>query len=326
MDVGEVLARPAGGGLQRERDPVDDRVTVRPRAHPVGAVVESRAGPAVGRALREFRIRGVKTNIAFLLNLLAHPTFASGGATTTFVDDTPELFQSRAPRDRATKTLAYLADVIVNGREDVKQRYDPARVLATPVPPPTAGVGRPPDGLRQQLLEIGPERLAQRIRDEKRLLITDTTLRDAHQSLLATRVRTYDMLAIADTIAHRLSNLFSVEMWGGATFDTSMRFIQEDPWDRLIELRRRIPNILFQMLLRASNAVGYTSYPDNVVRAFIKRSAADGIDVFRIFDSLNGTENMRAPIEACVASFRGDGASEQGAAGRAQLHRDCVRQ
>jgi pyruvate carboxylase len=253
------------------------------------------------RSLREFRIRGVKTNIAFLLNLLAHPTFASGGATTTFIDDTPELFQSRAPRDRATKVLAYLADVIVNGRADVKQRYDPARVLPTPVPPPTAGLGRPPDGLRQQLLEIGPERLAQRIRDEKRLMITDTTLRDAHQSLLATRVRTYDMLAIADTIAHRLSNLFSVEMWGGATFDTSMRFIQEDPWDRLIELRRRIPNILFQMLLRASNAVGYTSYPDNVVRAFIKRSAADGIDVFRIFDSLNATENMRVPIEAVRA-------------------------
>ena len=219
---------------------------------------------AVGRsdrALREFRIRGVKTNIAFLLNLLAHPTFASGDATTTFIDDTPELFQSRAPRDRATKILAYLGDVIVNGREDVKQRYDPARVLTTPVPPPVEGLSRPPDGLRQQLLEIGPERLAQRIRDEKRLLITDTTLRDAHQSLLATRVRTYDMLAIADTIAHRLSNLFSVEMWGGATFDTSMRFIQEDPWDRLIELRRRIPNILFQMLLRASNAVGYTIVP-----------------------------------------------------------------
>jgi pyruvate carboxylase len=255
---------------------------------------------AVGRSdrsLREFRIRGVKTNIAFLLNLLAHPTFASGDATTTFIDDTPELFQSRAPRDRATKVLSYLGDVIVNGREDVKQRYDPARVLTTPVAPLVEGPGRPPDGLRQQLLAIGPERLAQRIRDEKRLLITDTTLRDAHQSLLATRVRTYDMLAIADTIAHRLSNLFSVEMWGGATFDTSMRFIQEDPWDRLIELRRRIPNILFQMLLRASNAVGYTSYPDNVVRAFIKRSAADGIDVFRIFDSLNGTENMRVPIE-----------------------------
>ncbi len=203
----------------------------------------------------------MKTNIPFLLNLLAHPTFASGAATTTFIDDTPELFQSRAPRDRATKILAYLADVIVNGRADVKQRYDPARVLPTPVPPPAEGLSRPPDGLRQQLLEIGPERLAQRIRDERRLLITDTTLRDAHQSLLATRVRTYDMLAIANTIAYRLSNLFSVEMWGGATFDTSMRFIQEDPWDRLIELRRRIPNVLFQMLLRASNAVGYTHVP-----------------------------------------------------------------
>jgi pyruvate carboxylase len=250
------------------------------------------------RALREFRIRGVKTNIAFLLNLLRHPTFASGEATTTFIDDTPELFQIRAPRDRATKILSYLGDVIVNGRADVKPRYDPARILVTPVVPPANGTGAPSPGLRQQLIALGPERFAQSVRDEKRLLITDTTLRDAHQSLLATRVRTYDMLAIADVMAHRLSNLFSIEMWGGATFDTSMRFVQEDPWDRLIRLRQRIPNILFQMLLRASNAVGYTTYPDNVVRAFIRRSAADGIDVFRIFDSLNSTENMRVPIEA----------------------------
>jgi pyruvate carboxylase len=186
----------------------------------------------------------------------------------------------------------------VNGRPDVKPLFDPARSLMTPVVPPANAIGVPPPGLRQQLLALGPERFAQSVRDEKRLLITDTTLRDAHQSLLATRVRTYDMLAIADVMAHRLSNLFSVEMWGGATFDTSMRFVQEDPWDRLIRLRQRIPNILFQMLLRASNAVGYTTYPDNVVRAFIRRSAADGIDVFRIFDSLNSTENMRVPIEA----------------------------
>ena len=256
---------------------------------------------AVGRsdrALREFRIRGVKTNIAFLLNLVRHPTFASGEATTTFIDDTPALFDIRAPRDRATKLLSYLADVIVNGRADVKPRYDPLRLLPTPAAPELVRARRPPDGARQRLLALGPERFARAIRDEKRLLITDTTMRDAHQSLLATRVRTFDMLAVADVVAHNLSDLFSVEMWGGATFDTSMRFLQEDPWDRLIDLRQRIPNILFQMLLRASNAVGYTTYPDNVLRAFVKRSAADGIDVFRIFDSLNAIENMRVPIDA----------------------------
>ncbi len=262
---------------------------------------------AVGRsnrALREFRIRGVKTNIAFLLNLLKHPTFASGEATTTFIDDTPELLDIRQPRDRATKVLSYLADVIVNGRSDVQQRLDPSRVLATPVPPASAGRGAVPDGTRQRLLAIGPERFAEDVRAEKRLLITDTTMRDAHQSLLATRVRTYDMLASADFVARRLPTLFSVEMWGGATFDTSMRFVQEDPWDRLIELRQRIPNVLFQMLVRASNAVGYTTYPDNVVRAFIERSAQDGIDVFRIFDSLNATDNMRVAVETVRARTR----------------------
>jgi pyruvate carboxylase len=249
------------------------------------------------RALREFRIRGVKTNIAFLLNLIDHPTFGSGGATTTFVDDTPALFAFRVPRDRATKTLSYLANVIVNGRPDVKRGYD-ARKLKAPVLPGPGGPDEPPPGLRQKLHSLGPEQFAAWVRDERRLLVTDTTMRDAHQSLLATRVRTYDIIALADAVARRVPNLFSLEMWGGATFDASMRFLQEDPWDRLLELRRRIPNILFQMLLRASNAVGYTTYPDNVVRAFIRRSAEDGIDVFRIFDSLNSTENMQLAVEA----------------------------
>jgi pyruvate carboxylase len=262
-----------------------------------GATLDAAATRA-DRALREFRIRGVKTNIAFLLNLVRHPTFTSGAATTTFVDDTPELFRFRAPRDRATKILLYLADVIVNGRPDVGARSDRGGPLPMPVAPSSGTSEAPPSGMRQKLQELGPERFAEWIRAERRLLVTDTTLRDAHQSLLATRVRTYDMLAIADVLAQRLPNLFSVEMWGGATFDTSMRFLQEDPWDRLIELRRRIPNILFQMLLRASNAVGYTTYPDNVVHAFIERCAMNGIDVFRIFDSLNATENMRLPIEA----------------------------
>jgi pyruvate carboxylase len=250
------------------------------------------------RALREFRIRGVKTNIAFLLNLIGHPTFKSGAATTTFVDSTPELFRFRAARDRATKMLSYLGDVIVNGRPDVKDSHEPQRKLPTAIVPAVVALREPPPGTRQQLQALGPERFAEWIRSEKRLLITDTTLRDAHQSLLATRVRTYDMLAIADAIAQLTPNLFSLEMWGGATFDTSMRFLQEDPWQRLTELRQRIPNILFQMLLRASNAVGYTSYPDNVVRAFVRRSAEAGIDVFRIFDSLNATENMELAIEA----------------------------
>src|SRR5688500_6220880 len=160
-------------------------------------------------------------------------------------------------------------------------------------------------GARHLLQELGPEKFAAWVRAEKRLLIAETTFRDAHQSLLATRVRTYDMLAIADTVSRSVPTLFSLEMWGGATFDTSMRFLQEDPWDRLITLRERIPNILFQMLLRASNAVGYMTYPDSVVRAFIKRSAADGIDVFRIFDSLNATANMQVAMETVRTETKG---------------------
>ena len=250
------------------------------------------------RALREFRIRGVKTNIPFLENLLHHPTFQSGDATTTFIDNTPELFRFQPRRDRATKLLSYLGDVIVNGRPDVKGKVDPKRELPEP-PMPPYGVGSPvPPGLRNKLLEMGPEKFCQWVRQQKPLLFTDTTFRDAHQSLLATRVRTHDMLAIADAVAHLCPQLFSLEMWGGATFDTSMRFLQEDPWDRLDQLRQRIPNIPFQMLLRASNAVGYTNYPDNVVVEFVKASAQHGIDVFRIFDSLNWTENMKVAMEA----------------------------
>ena len=248
------------------------------------------------RSLREFRIRGVKTNIAFLGNLILHPTFISGQATTDFIDATPELLRVRAPRDRANKILSYLGDVIVNGRPDVRKRVDPARTLPRPTWPPFERTP-PPDGLRQKLQALGPEAFAQWVRGQRRLLLTDTTMRDAHQSLLATRVRTYDLLAIAQAKAHLLPDLFSLEMWGGATFDTSMRFLQEDPWERLTDLRQRIPNILFQMLLRGSNAVGYTSYPDNVVKAFIKQSAEHGIDLFRIFDSLNWPANLRVAME-----------------------------
>jgi pyruvate carboxylase len=250
------------------------------------------------RSLSEFRVRGVKTNIPFLENLILHPTFVKGEATTTFIDNSPELFRFRAKRDRATKILSYLGDVIVNGRSDVKGKIDPKReFIEPPVPTYTKG-STPPPGLRHKLLEMGPKSFAEWVCRQKRLLFTDTTFRDAHQSLLATRVRTADMLAVADAVAHLAPGLFSLEMWGGATFDTSMRFLQEDPWDRLDQLRARIPNILFQMLLRASNAVGYTNYPDNVVREFVVRSAEHGIDVFRVFDSLNWTENMKVAVEA----------------------------
>ncbi len=249
------------------------------------------------RALREFRIRGVKTNVPFLENLILHPTFRSGAATTTFIDTTPELFHFKARRDRATKILGYLGDVIVNGRPDVKGKMDPKREYGeAPIPPYAHGTA-PPPGLRNKLLEMGPEKFAHWVRKQKKLMFTDTTMRDAHQSLLATRVRTHDLLTIADAVAHLLPDLFSLEMWGGATFDTTMRFLQEDPWERLDRLRQRIPNIPFQMLLRASSAVGYTNYPDNVVKDFTKRAADHGIDVFRIFDSLNSTANMKVAVE-----------------------------
>jgi pyruvate carboxylase len=249
------------------------------------------------RSLREFRVRGVKTNIPFLENLIHHPTFTAGVATTTFIDSTPELFRFRPKRDRASKLLGYIADVCVNGRPDVKQKLDSKRRLPdAPIPPHPTGTP-PPDGTRQLLLKLGPEKFAEWTRKQKRLLFTDTTFRDAHQSLLATRVRTYDMVAVADAVAHSASGLFSLEMWGGATFDTALRFLQEDPWDRLRQLRAKVPNLLFQMLLRASNAVGYASYPDNLIRQFVKESSAEGIDVFRIFDSLNWTENLKVAVE-----------------------------
>ena len=246
------------------------------------------------RALREFRIRGVKTNIPFLENLIGHPTFAAGEATTTFIDNTAELFQFSLRRDRATKILSYLGDVIVNGRPDTKGKFDPKRELPTPVVPVTGGPV--PKGLRDRLLADGPEKFCQWVRKQKPLLLTDTTMRDAHQSLLATRFRTVDLVNVADATARLMPGLFSLEMWGGATFDTAMRFLQEDPWDRLDRLRAKIPNVPFQMLFRGSSALGYTNYPDNVVRELVKRSAEHGIDVFRIFDSLNWTENMKVAM------------------------------
>lgn len=249
------------------------------------------------RTLREFRIRGVQTNIPFLNNLILHPTFRSGTATTTFIDDTPELFRWPHRKDRATKLLTYIGEVMVNGNPEVKGRTD-NRTLEQPKVPAVALDVVPPPGTKQKLQELGPRKFAEWILTQKRVLLTDTTMRDAHQSLLATRVRTYDMLRIAPFVARKIPGLFSLEMWGGATFDSAMRFLKEDPFDRLDQLRAAVPNILFQMLLRSGNAVGYTNYPDDVVRRFVKGAAEHGIDVFRIFDCLNWLPNLRPAMDA----------------------------
>jgi pyruvate carboxylase len=251
----------------------------------------------IERCLQEFRVRGVKTNIPFLVNLVMHPTFLAGQCTTTFIDETPELFDMPVRRDRASKLLQFLGETIVNGNSLVKDR--PKSTRREPAPFGEFDTDYPvPPGTRQKFQKLGPKKFSQWILDQKGLLLTDTTLRDAHQSLLATRMRSFDMLQIAQNYAYGMSELFSLEMWGGATFDSAMRFLKECPWQRLADLRERIPNILFQMLLRASNAVGYTNYPDNVVQAFVKESVQAGMDIFRIFDPLNWTENMRVAMDA----------------------------
>lgn len=254
------------------------------------------------RTLHEFRVRGVKTNIPFLINLLEHPTFRAGKCTTRFIDQTPELFDLPVRRDRATKLLRYIGDIIVNGHPEVpKERVKSGK--NRPLEPIVPDHGHTVDpgtlqGWRRKFLDLGPDKFAKVVRDFNGLLFTDTTMRDAHQSLLATRMRTHDMVRIADFYAHRLSWLFSMEMWGGATFDTAMRFLKESPWDRLHLLRERIPNILFQMLLRSASAVGYTNYPDNVVFSFVKEAFDSGIDLFRCFDACNGLDNLTLAIEA----------------------------
>ncbi len=247
------------------------------------------------RSLREFRIRGVKTNIPFLVNVVNHERFQAGGVTTSFLAETPELFQFAQLKDRATRLLRYLGEIIVNGNPEVADKPRPASIR--PAPLPAHIPGEPPQGTRQLLDKLGPEKFAEWTKSQKPLLITDTTFRDAHQSLIATRVRTYDLLAISNYVAHKLHNLYSLEMWGGATFDVSMRFLLEDPWARLELLREAIPNICFQMLFRSSNGVGYSAYPDNAVEAFILESAKQGIDIFRVFDALNWLPNMKLSVE-----------------------------
>jgi pyruvate carboxylase len=322
--------------------PFYDSLLVKVTAHGLRFVDAARR---MERCLQEFRVRGVKTNIPFLLNLVTHPDFLAGRVTTRFLDETPELFHLPQRQDRATKLLTYIADVTVNGHPEIKGGRL-RNIPREPAPVPAIAPGRSgepsrtgsapgdtrsrtgdssgqcptrsvttsateetpeaaptqqniiPAGTRDRFMALGPERFARWVLDEKRLLLTDTTFRDAHQSLLATRMRTHDMLAIAPVYARRHAGLFSLEMWGGATFDTSMRFLKESPWDRLAELRERVPNILFQMLLRAANAVGYANYPDNVVQAFVKEAAQAGIDLFRIFDALNYQPNLQLAIDA----------------------------
>ncbi|MBI1173175.1 pyruvate carboxylase [bacterium] len=252
------------------------------------------------RALREFRIRGVSTNIEFVINLLKHPTFLDYSYTTKFIDTTPELFTFKKRQDRATKILTYIADITVNGHPETAGRPRPHAEARKPRPPKPKVGAEALMGTRNLLEQKGPQAIADWMLKQKKVLITDTTMRDGHQSLLATRMRSIDMIRVAPAYAANLPQLFSVECWGGATFDVAYRFLQECPWQRLRDLRAVMPNLMTQMLLRASNGVGYTNYPDNVVQSFVKQAALSGVDVFRVFDSLNWVQNMRVAMDAVI--------------------------
>ena len=256
------------------------------------------AAQRMGRSLAEFRIRGVKTNIPFLQNVIRHRDFLSGGTHTRFIDETPELFSIPQRKDRGTKAVLALADITVNGPPGLAARPQRPEPLIVPEPPPHPGWHDPPASAAFEVFaNQGAAGLSKWIREHDRLLVTDTTFRDAHQSLLATRVRTRDLMNVCRQTAHMLPGMFSFEMWGGATFDVCMRFLREDPWERLSRMRKRMPGVLFQMLLRGANAVGYTNYPDDVVRRFIEEAASGGIDIFRIFDALNYLPNMELAME-----------------------------
>ncbi|CAM8656195.1 PycA Pyruvate carboxylase [Paracoccaceae bacterium] len=281
----------AGGVITRYYDSLLVKVT----AH---AQTPEKAIARMDRALREFRIRGVATNIEFVINLLKHPTFLDYSYTTKFIDTTPDLFAFKKRRDRATKILTYIADITVNGHPETAGRPKPAAEVKAPKAPiPRV---EPAMGTRNLLEQKGPQAVADWMRAQKKVLITDTTMRDGHQSLLATRMRSIDMIKAAPAYAAHLPQLFSVECWGGATFDVAYRFLQECPWQRLRDLRAQMPNLMTQMLLRGANGVGYTTYPDNVVQGFVKQAAITGVDVFRVFDSLNWVENMRVAMDAVL--------------------------
>lgn len=259
-------------------------------------VSEAEASDRMLRGLSEFRVRGVETNLAFLSALISDSRFINGDYNTRFVDESPELLKLVPNRNHGAQLLHYIGDVIVNGNSQVTGRKMP-KVLTQPTAP-RIELHSPVDGVRQILDRDGPQAVAEFMKSSKIPLITDTTFRDAHQSLMATRMRSTDMLRIAPHYSQLLPQLFSVESWGGATFDVAMRFLNEDPWQRLADLSATMPNLMQQMLLRASNGVGYTNYPDNVVRFFVQQSAEAGVDVFRIFDCLNWVENMRVAIDA----------------------------
>ncbi|MGA0533378.1 pyruvate carboxylase [Hansschlegelia sp. KR7-227] len=314
----------SGAVITRFYDPLLEKVTA-------WAPTAEEACLRMSRALREYRIRGVATNLAFLENVVEHPTFLAGETITRFIDDTPELFAFDRKQDRATRLLTYVADVSVNGHPETKDRVRPKAGARVPSPPrfaeaktsrspdaddgPASGRSAPPlevgagagkleAGTRQKLEKLGPKKFGEWMRAEKRVLVTDTTMRDAHQSLLATRMRTFDIAAVAGSYAQGLPNLLSLECWGGATFDVAMRFLTEDPWERLAKIREDAPNLLLQCLVRGSNGVGYANYPDNVVARFVKQSAAQGMDLFRVFDCLNWVENMRVTIDAVCEADR----------------------
>ncbi|MEM1284528.1 MAG: pyruvate carboxylase [Pseudomonadota bacterium] len=279
----------SGAVITRFYDPLLEKVTA-------WAPEPSETRQRMDRALREFRIRGVATNLVFLENVISHPSFMDGSYTTRFVDETPELFAQVKRQDRATKLLTYIADVSVNGHPETKDRPKPPADAAPPTMPHFPG--EPPSGTKQLLDELGPQGFARWMKEQSQVLITDTTMRDGHQSLLATRMRSFDIAAFAPVYARALPQLLSLECWGGATFDVAMRFLTEDPWERLADIREGAPNILTQMLLRGSNGVGYTNYPDNVVRQFVFEAARGGMDLFRVFDCLNWVENMRVSMDA----------------------------
>ena len=285
----------AGDGFQgAEISPYYDSLLVKLSTHGMNF---KQAQEKMDRSLQEMRIRGVKTNIPFLINVMRNPQFISGDYTTKFIENTPELFNIEPTRDRGTKTLEYIGNVTINGFPNVDKRPKP-EYEASPIPRVDGKTISQLSGTKQILDKEGPAGVTKWLKEQDDVLITDTTFRDAHQSLLATRVRTKDMMNIASKTSQVMQDNFSLEMWGGATFDVAYNFLKESPWERLERLRKAIPNVLFQMLLRASNAVGYKNYPDNVIKKFVKESAEAGIDVFRIFDSLNWVDQMKVANEA----------------------------
>ncbi len=303
-DTGKISAYRSGGGFGVRIDagdafqgavitPYYDSLLVKVSTH---ATTFEQAARKMLRNLREFRIRGIKTNIPFLKNVVQHHDFLSGAYNTSFIDVTPELFDFAESKDRGTKMLSYIANVTVNGFPGIEQREKPH--FETPIIPPSKVTATFSPNLKQILDEQGADAVAKLVQTNKKVLVTDTTFRDAHQSLLATRVRSKDLIDVTKPTATLLPNLFSMEVWGGATFDVAYRFLKEDPWKRLEAIRALAPNTLLQMLLRASNAVGYKNYPDNVIQQFVKQSAASGVDVFRIFDSLNWVKSMEIAIDA----------------------------